>query len=109
MQLSASEINYVNYVIDRLIVNGKIEKKNNLISILGYTYSLSDRENKIMDELFEILSNEGFASSDYSELAQKLGLDSESVKLLLNIMEDEECSNRKNLVNLNMGVLDFYQ
>ena len=88
-QLAMANTNYINYIIDDLIYKNKIEKKNNVISISGYEYSLSDNENQIMDKLFQILNNEGFASSDYSVLAKKVNQDSENVKLLLNIMEDE--------------------
>ena len=89
-QLSDSDSNYINYIIDKLIDKGEIEKKNNVISLSGYEYSLSDSENKIMDKLFEILNDEGFSSSDYSELAKKLSQNPESIKLLLNIMEYEK-------------------
>jgi selenocysteine-specific elongation factor len=78
---------FCDYLLPVLAEEGKIKNNGDKWAICEFSIELSDFENKLLQNLINILNGEGFTSSRYDELANKLGADKEKVLLLLNIAE----------------------
>ena len=78
---------FCDYLLPLLSDENKIKSVNDKWALSEFSIELSDIENQLLQNLITILNGEGFTSSRYDELANKLGADKEKVLLLLNIAE----------------------
>ena len=78
---------FCDYLLPLLSDENKIKSINDKWALSEFSIELSDVENQLLQNLITILNREGFTSSRYDELANKLGADKEKVLLLLNIAE----------------------
>ena len=75
------------YLLPLLSDENKIKSVNDKWALCAFSIELSDVVKQLLLDLITILNGEGFTSSRYEELANKLGADKEKVLLLLNIAE----------------------
>ena len=108
---------FCDYLLLKLAEENKIKNINDKWAMYEFSIELSDIENKLLQSLITILNGEGFTSSRYDELANKLGADKEKVLLLLNIAEqrgdvlrlDESLMfTRTNFFSLRERVVKFF-
>ena len=78
---------FCDYLLPLLSDENKIKSVNDKWALCAFSIELSDVEKQLLLNLITILNGEGFTSSRYDELANKLGADKEKVLLLLNIAE----------------------
>ena len=78
---------FCDYLLPLLSDENKIKSVNDKWALCAFSIELSDVEKQLLLNLITILNGEGFTSSRYEELANKLGADKEKVLLLLNIAE----------------------
>ncbi len=108
---------FCDYLLPLLSDENKIKSVNDKWALSEFSIELSDVENQLLQNLITILNGEGFTSSRYDELANKLGADKEKVLLLLNIAEqrgdvlrlDENLMfTRSNFSSLQEKVVNFF-
>ena len=108
---------FCDYLLSLLSDENKIKSVNDKWALSEFSIELSDVENQLLQNLITILNGEGFTSSRYNELANKLGADKEKVLLLLNIAEqrgdvlrlDESLMfTRSNFSSLREKVIKFF-
>jgi selenocysteine-specific elongation factor len=108
---------FCDYLLSLLSDENKIKSVNDKWALSEFSIELSGVENQLLQNLITILNGEGFTSSRYNELANKLGADKEKVLLLLNIAEqrgdvlrlDESLMfTRSNFSSLREKVIKFF-
>ncbi|MBC8311686.1 MAG: selenocysteine-specific translation elongation factor, partial [Candidatus Marinimicrobia bacterium] len=109
---------FCDYFLQLLSDESKIKSVNDRWALCEFSIQLSEIENKLLQNLITILNAEGFTSSRYDELANKLEADKEKVLLLLNIAEqrgdvlrlDESLMfTRGNFSSLREKVVKFFE
>ena len=78
---------FCDYLLTALSDKRKIKNVNDKWALYDFSIQLSDTENQLLQSLITVLNREGFTSSRYDELANKLEADQDKVLLLLNIAE----------------------
>ena len=78
---------FCDYLLMSLSDENKIKSINDKWALSNFLIELTNIEDELLKNLITVLSGEGFTSSRYDELANKLGADKEKVLLLLNIAE----------------------
>ena len=91
---------FLNFCIDKLTQDNKLNRDNELISLKNFKVNLSDDEIVIMNKIIDILNNQGFNSQNYIQLSESLSISSEKIKLLIGIAEKN-----KNIIRLNEDLL----
>ena len=108
---------FCDYLLLTLANETKVKNVGDKWAIFEFSIELSESENKLLENLINILNSEGFTSSRYNELAIKLGADKDKVMLLLNIAEqrgdvlrlDESLMfTRGNFSSLREKVINFF-
>ena len=80
---------FFDYCIKLLLDRKKINRDKESISLIDFKINLSVEEIKIQEEVIKILDEQGFASQNYMQIAEKLKLSSDRLKLLINIAEQD--------------------
>ena len=91
---------FCDYLLTSLSDENKIKIVNDKWALYDFSIQLSNSENQLLENLITILNGEGFTSSRYDELANKLGADKVQVLLLLNIAEQ-----RGNVLRLDESLM----
>ena len=75
-------------VVDGLVENGILIRKNSDVSIVGYESKLKPRDQEILQQIEHAFKQKGFASPIEEELRQKVGLNPKEFKnLMYNLFE----------------------
>jgi len=78
---------FCDYLLMLLSDENKIKSVNDKWALSEFLIELTNIEDQLLHDLVTVLNGEGFTSSRYDELANKLGADKQKVLLLLNVAE----------------------
>ena len=78
---------FCDYLLMLLSDENKIKSVNDKWALSEFLIELTNIEDELLHDLITVLNGEGFTSSRYDELANKLGADKQKVLLLLNVAE----------------------
>ena len=81
---------FLDFCIEELIKNSKINQNKELITLRDFKVNLSEDERMIQEKVIKILDQQGFCSQNYIEIANSLNISPDKLKLLINIAEKDQ-------------------
>jgi len=118
LQLLKGDERFIEFILKTMEQNGILKQKDEHLSLSSHSIQLSDDEEKMMLQLMTILDKEGFASSNYKDLAASVGKSEKEVKQLLKIagdlnkiitLEGSLIFTQNNFLNLKSKVVEHFR
>ena len=94
------KIDFIDYLLVKLLNDGKIKKQDGGWVISKYEVKLNDKEKKIKDMIIKILDSEFFNTSSIEDLALKCNILDH--KLIINILKI--CESEKLIIRINQSI-----
>ncbi len=95
---------FFDFSIKLLIDKNKIIRDKEIIKLENFKINLSVSELATQKKVIEILDSQGFSSQNYIQIASKLNISSDKLKLLINIAEQDH-----KIIRINEDLLFTYK
>ncbi|MBC8214570.1 MAG: selenocysteine-specific translation elongation factor [Candidatus Marinimicrobia bacterium] len=87
-QLLNGDERFIEFILKMMEQDGILKQKDEHLSLSSHSIQLSDDEEKTLQRIIEILDNEGFASSNLTDLSKKVKKSEKEAKQLLKIASE---------------------